>query len=268
MRRQALHPRRIIGGIGGLLPPGPVSTFVPPPPFSPLDIAGLVFWQDPSDATSFTESAGIVTARTNKVSLDSVSPAAGPGYSATLINGFPGFDYNGTTQQIITAEAAVNAALVNAHAYTLIGVWAAQTVDRNDAFFGTGNSGIAGNNTRSWGQSSSATGRHRSVTQNDVGTVVTVIGTKQSDANAHVFCFHSPGTTVSWEIDQVADVTGAAQDPGTLTSNRVANGSRPDSVPDTFADALEGEVLLYDSELSAGDITTLCNYMKAKWGTP
>jgi len=238
--------------------------------FSPLDIAGCVAWFDMQDAGSFTVAAGEVSAITNKVSSVSWTEATNrPAYAATGLNSLPCMDFDGTNDQIIDTEAAVFGALTNAAAYTLFYVAALNTIDRNEAIFGVGDSAQAANRARYWGQSSSGLGRHRSDSINDAGTLVTVIGSVAPDTTAHVYSWYSPGTTVSLSTDQAAaNPNATAQNPGTLTPNRSALGCRPRTAPDQFFDGQLGEFLLYNSELSGADRTTVAAYLKTRWSTP
>lgn len=265
MRRAHIINRRACD-FGPPPPAGPIGPAVTPPPaFAPTDLPGCVLWMDMQDASSYTQ-AGTVTSITNKASSVAWTEATNPpAYDAIGLNGHPCMDFAGA-QRIISTEAAVFAAVQNAHAYTLFFFAAVDIVDRNEAVFGVGDSGEISNRVRTWGQSTSSTGRWLSSCVNDAGTSVLVVGTGQSDTTAHVFCWHSPGATVSLNLDNgAANPNGSAQDPGTLTPNRSGLGCQPRSTPNNLFDGQVGEYILYDSELSAADITTVYNYLSAKW---
>lgn len=236
------------------------------PAFTPLSIAGAVLWFDMQDPASYTQ-AGTVTSITNKASSVAWTEATNPpGYLAAGLGSSPCMDFNGTNQRIISAEAAVVAVFTNAHAFTLFFVGAFNTVDRGDAAFGVGNSGQAVNSVRSFGQSTSSTGRWISDLINDAGTTISLVGTQQSDTLQHIHCWHGPGTTTSLNLDNAAaNPSNGAQNPGVLTPNRCALGCRPRTTPNIFFDGQGGEWILYDSELSAGNITDVYNYLTAKW---
>ncbi len=239
--------------------------------FSPLDIAGCVAWFDMQDAGSFTDNSGFVSVITNKASSVSWTEATNrPAYSATGLNSKPCMDFDGLNDRIISTEAAVFGAVTDAAAYTIFVVAKLDAVDvSTDVFFGIGNSGFNSRSTRYWGQSTAGLGSWTSRTENDASSGINVNSTATADATAHVFCWYSPGTTVSLSIDQGSnDPNGTAQNPGTLTPTRSALGAMPDSVPDGFLDGQIGELILYNSELSGANRTTVADYLKTRWGTP
>jgi hypothetical protein len=235
---------------------------------SPLDVSGLVWWGDMNDASTYTQAGGIVTARSNKVTAVAITPTGSPAYLATGLNSKPTVDYNGTSQYFLGTEAAVVALGVDAAAKSYLAVAALNTVDRVDTIMAWGNSGVATNRTVTFGQTNATTGSVSMVLRNDAGTVVSINGTIQTDTAAHVFAFVCPGTTAATWIDNVADIPSTAFNPGTLTPNRFALCCRPDSVPDSFPDGQQSEDLLYNRAITATERTYLCNYLKAKWGTP
>jgi hypothetical protein len=237
--------------------------------FSPAGIPDLVFWGDMLNPASFTEAAGIITARSNVVSAVGLTPTNSPGYQATGLNSLPAADYPGLSQTFfIGNEAAVVAAGVDANPWTAVMVVALNTIDRLENMFGWGNSGVANNGTIGFGQTTISTGRLNMSFVNDAGTTVTVSGSAQTDTTAHVYAFRFTGSTIDNKIDDVTDVTPQAFTPGTNTPNRFAIASRPDNVPDRRLDGQEGETLIYGRDLTDGELTQLATYLKAKWGTP
>jgi len=264
-RTHVIHPR--MRNFYGTVPAGPIADAIPAPPaFTPLSIAGCVLWMDMQDPASYTQ-AGTVTSITNKASSVAWTEATNPPtYSATGLSSQPCMDFNGTTQRIISTEAAVFAVLTNAHAFTIFFVAAFDTIDRFDAAFGVGNSGVGVNSIRFFGQSTLSSGRWLSTLINDAGTTVDAVGTAQSDTPKHIHIWHSPGTTSSLNLDNgAANPNAAAQDPGTLTPNRSALGCKPRTTPNNFFDGRCGEWIMYDTELSASDITSVYSYLIAKW---
>jgi hypothetical protein len=236
--------------------------------YSPADEGTLVHWGDMNDATSYTESGGVITARTDKVSGSALTPAGSPGYLATGLNSKPTADHNGTTQYFTSLDAGVIATGVNASATTVFAVAALNTVDRLDALVGWGNSGVVDNRTLWFGQTTVLTGRMVAASLNDAGTSIAVSGSTQTDTTAHTYSFITTGTGVSSWIDNVADIVAAGFNPGTVTPNRFGLATRPDSVPDRIADAQISETLVFSVALSAAARTRVHNYLKAKWGTP
>lgn len=234
---------------------------------TPTSISGAVAWFDMQDAASYTQ-AGTVTSINNKIS--SVAWAAGanpPTYSASGINSFPCMDFDGVNDTIISSEAAVYSALANSSDYTIFFVANCDTQDRSEAIFGCGNSAVGAASLRYWGQSSSSTGRWISTTINDAVTTVNALNNVISDVNVNIFCWSSPGTTVSLNLNNAPapNPSATAQNPGTLTLNQSALGSRPDSAADTFFDGKMGELIVYDRELTAMEKASVGAYLSLKW---
>lgn len=240
-----------------------------PAAFNPLTIPGGVAWFDMLDPSSFVQ-AGTVTAITNKASgVVWTEPTFPPDYDATGLNGKPCMVFGGlaTVQRIISAEAAVWGAVRDALPYTLVYVAAHVTLDLAEGVFGVGNSGVATNQTKFWGQFTTGSGRWFCRTINDATTIADATSAGDSDTDPHVFRWNSPGTTVSSDRDNgAADPSGAAQNPGTLTPNQTALGCRPDNNPDNFFDGMLGELILYNNNISAANYGLLVAYLNAKWG--
>lgn len=269
MRRNGVPTRRKLNGFGGLLPAGPAAASTPPAVYDPRDEGAAVLWVDFSDAASFTESGGVVTALTNKISGGSLTPTASPTYSATALNSKPGSTLNGSSQYYEGSEAAVVALGVNAPAYTVTGVAIFSSIDvATDVLFSWANSGVATSGSRLYGESSSSTGRMRAQAQSDAGVLVTINGVIQTDTTAHVYSFHTPGVTAEAEIDGVTDIASTALDPGVCTGNRYAIGARPDNIPDAFMNGIFSEIWVHAKELDSAARARVLAYLKAKWNTP
>ncbi len=265
MRRPHTNERRIIGGTGQLLPPGPPGA-PGAPPFDPLSIAGSVAWFNMRDASSFTNSGGFISSITNKVSSVAWSEATNrPAYSAGGVNGHPCMDFDGINDQIISTEAAVVSALQVDQPYTLFYMAIFDTADRADSVFGAANS--SGTGARRWGQSTVGTGRwHVSVVQDDTTAVAVDDAGALYVSGAHAHCWNASTTQVSLQIDNAAAApNNAAFAPGATTIVRAALGCRPVAAPNTFFDGKLGELLLYNSRLSAGDITNVATYLATAW---
>lgn len=265
MRR--FRGRRVIGGYGALLPPGPVAGSAPaPPPFVPTDITGLTAWFDMADPASYTQ-AGTVTSITNKATAVAWTEATvPPAYDATALNGHPCMLPNGTNQRIISTEAAVVALLVNMPDFTLFFVGAAGTADAQRAFFGAGNSAEAAtlNNYR-FGTNNVGDGTWALATRNAAGTLITSQSAATADTGEHVFCFRREGTGLTIQVDNGAADPSATHNPGAITPDRCSIASRSASTPDLFWNGDWGELLVYDSALVSGDVNLVHDYLAAKW---
>ncbi len=236
--------------------------------YSPADEGGLVFWGDMNDPTTYTEAAGVITARANKVTAVAVTPAGSPAYQATGLNSKPTADYNGTTQYFLGTEAAVLAAGTNSNAKSIFIVGAFDVVSRLDAHFGWGNSANAANGSSWFGKTTTSSGRIIATFTNDSGTLVALVGTSAPNTSAHVYSFVHAGTTLEGRIDNVVDIASAAFNPATLTPNRWGINLRPASGLDRIGDGRKSEELIYNVALSSAAQTRVYNYLKAKWGTP
>jgi hypothetical protein len=239
--------------------------------FSPAGISDLVGWADMQDASGYTLNGSDVASIVNKAGSASWSQANASlqnPFSAAALNGFPCVQARGVDGcDLKSTEAAVYNAVAGSLAYTLFIVAELDTLDRTDAIFAVGNSGVAANRTRFWGQSTTGAGRWISQTVNDAGTTVSVNSAASSDGNPRVLEWWSPGTTVSGSRDgAAADPSGATQDPGVLTPNNSALFSRPDSSEDFEFDGNFGELLLYARELTSGERSQVRAYLGAKWG--
>jgi hypothetical protein len=234
----------------------------------PADVSGLVFQGDLNDPATFTQSAGVITTFTNKVSAVAVTPVNSPAYSAVGLNSKPTIDYDGASY-LVGTEAAVAAAGVNAAARSIFIVAAFDSIDvTTDALFSWGNSGVSSTRTWWYGQSITGTGRMNVVFNNDAAASVTVSGTIQTDTTAHVYSLISPGTTVATWIDNVADIPSAAFDPATNTVNRFGISARVDAGPDTGNDGRNSETLVYNRAVTTAERNYINALLKTKWGTP
>lgn len=235
------------------------------PPFSPLDVAGCVAWFDMQDAASYSESGGLISSITNKVSSVAWTEATNrPAYAATGLNGFPCLDFDGTNDRIMSTEAAVIAAFTNTPAYTVFYVAHHDATAANHAIFGFGNSG--GTTSSGWfGQRS--TTKWTSGLANSAGTSINVDSAGASNTNVNVFEFFHSGTAVSLQVNGgAADPNATSQDAATVSPNRVALGCRPNSTIDLFMNGQIGEVLIYTSALNSTDRSTIRQYLGTKWG--
>lgn len=258
------NPQALSAALG--VSPSVAATLTLP---TPLNLAsGCVAWFDMLDSSSFTNASGAVSAIVNKASGVSWTEALAsqrPTYNATGLNGKPCMDFDGVNDRIISTEAAVWQALNVGNAYTLFYVAAFDTLARDDSVIATGNS-ATNLGIRVWGQNTTGAGRWAAITLTDAGGVVTTVSAASSQLGAHVHCWHASATQVSLQLDGgAADPNNAAHAPGATTSDRVALGCRPRSAPTLFLDGKLGSLLLYNSRLSAGEITSISSYLAARW---
>lgn len=179
------------------------------------------------------------------------------GYDATGLGGKPCVVSYGQ-QQLISTEAGVVGALgTDAAHYLVVVCQFTATADQTSALFGAGNSGVATNQTKRWGNVNTAGGRWTSSIIDDAAVTFTVSSGVDiaNQTSAKVLEYFGPGTTESvQENGAAADPNASAQDSGTITLNQVAIAARPDSVPDLMPTGCKiGVVALWDNVPSLSD---------------
>lgn len=240
-----------------------------PASFAPTDISGLVGWFDMLDAASYTQ-AGTVTSITNKASGVAWAEAtAPPGYSSNGMNGLPCMTFNGTTQKIISTEAAVAAAFTASTANTVLFVAKTTSLSlaAGAAVFGGGVSG--GTNLRNinyWAMTG-ATAKNTYGGATAAGAAFFTLSAANANSNNNVYEWTNTGTAASLSQNGGAKDpnAGAASSAGS-SPTRYAIGCIPTVTPQGFWVGNVAEVLLYDSVLSASNLSRARVYLGAKWG--
>jgi hypothetical protein len=230
-------------------------------------VTGLVAWFDMADNTSYTNSAGFISAITNKASGVSWTEATNrPTFSATGFNGMPCMDFDGTNDLIGSTESAVYTALANSNAYTIFTVASLDVADDIQVIFSVANSANATNGSKRWGINNTGAGRWTSVTTNDAAAASVVDSTSSDNLVTNILEWYSPGTTVSLQVNgAAADPNAVSQNPGTLTPNRAAIGCRYSSTPTTFFNGKVAEIIIYNNNLNSTDRNIIRRYLSNKW---
>lgn len=235
--------------------------------FLPTSITGCIAWFDMADAASYTNAGGFITSITNKVSSVAwTEGTAPPAYLATGLNSLPTMDFNGTTQKIISTEAAVVNALKDSLAHTVFIVMQPDSADRTEAVFAVGAAAVQSNRVKLWGKSNVGAGKYQMNALNDAATTFAPLSTGIPTIVAQVAEYRA-STTQAW-----IQINGAVADPaatgfacGTLTADRAGIGMRPDLTPDLFYDGKISEIIVYDNEVSTPDRSTVRQYLGTKW---
>lgn len=233
--------------------------------YLPTDEASPVWWFDMLDPAKFVEVANVMQSITNKVSDVVWNAGTMPSYSATGLLSKPSMVFNGSSHIITSTEAAVVTALTNAPALTVYFVGATADADSTRGFFGSGNSGVATNQTRRFGTITTGLGRWNQNTTSDAGAGVNVTSGADIDTNPHFLAWFSSGTQTGLDVDGVNVVALTAHNPGTNTPNRAALGGRPDSAPDGFWSGGWGECLGFAAHHDAAARDRVYQYLLAKW---
>lgn len=269
MRRGGIIDRRVLSGAARVpFIGGGGGGSAPAPPFSPTDIAGCVAWFDMQDSGNYTDTAGFITSINNKASAVAWEEATvPPAFSATAFNGLPCMDFD-ATQYIVSTEAAVAAALNGDLAYTVFVAGQVDTADASLAFFGAGYSASLTARTRYFGNNVTGSGVWISASRNNAnGTVNAESSSGAADTNPHVLEWHTDGATTSIQEDgATADPDDAAQVTGASAPDRVGIGCRAASTPNVLLNGRIGEILLYNTRLSAPNRALVRAYLGTKWG--
>jgi hypothetical protein len=236
----------------------------------PTRLPGCVAWLDCQETLT---QAGTVTSIRNMASgVDWEEATNPPTYDATGINGRPCMIGNGSSMKIISNEAAV-CAIVNGDdpRFTVVYV-----VDPNNATtprdVGFGNSGTANNSTIFCGGNS--LGRFVIEKQDDAGGFGARASFLARQAKPQVAAF----VVRDFALTEVYDASSAWLSPrftragfstvnvGAITTNRAALFCRPDSFPDGFSASKLGCVLMFNRDLSRGELQGLGAALMGRWG--
>lgn len=215
------------------------SSSAPGPPITPT-----LAWYDPSDAGTVTSAAGLVSALADKSGAGHDLTAAGTGRPAIGTHTINGLD----CLTFVAPNLMVPIAYAQAQPVTILAVVKANTL-------GTNNQPINGGSG-----TQPAIGM---ITANKwffyAGTVQA--GAVTADLNPHVLDAQFNGATPSLNLDG-ASLTTANPGAGSYTS-----GIQLSVVAQPWLGDI-GEVLAYNTALTAPQRASLQAYLKAKWGTP
>lgn len=237
------------------------------PAFSPTDISGLSLWFDPDDSSTLVLSGSSITTIADKVSANTAAATGSP--SIVTSGGRDWMSFGGSDGLFSTTlDTQGN---VGAGSYTLIIVLKTSSSTTNMTVYNKG----APNLYRTRANFTAAGNIGVVRVGPSSGNVQNNGGTGLNDGNphwsAHIFDssalrlrslldnseINAPGTSVS-----TADNINTAGTNGRLTIACAWNGS----IYTTFFNGQVGEILLYNSVLSAGNLSDLDTYLSAKWG--
>lgn len=234
--------------------------------YSPLDEPSPVAWFDMLDPAAFSEVAGVITSVTNKVSSVAWNTGTLPTYSATGLNSKPAMVFNGSTQAILSSEAAVVAALTDAAPLTVYAVVHATSDDATSGFFGSGNTGTTTSNSKRFGTSTNGNGRWRYTTVNSAAGGVNSDAGSDIVAAPHILAFFTDdGIHCNLEEDDILVINNTSHNPGDNNPNRCAIGCRPAATPDGFFTGAIGELLVFGASHDAGARQRIYDYLAAAW---
>lgn len=234
----------------------------------PAGIAsGLVFWLDPSDNSTVTNVSGVCSQLLDKSPsarvLSQATPSLRPEVQSTTFGiqaiGFTSgalLDFNSALNFGSTFTAVMVASLSQGSGtYRMIG------------FSNSTNTIASGTDAFFWNTANAAATLQAQVsTRTGNGNSYTYLYSSDYAAGKHLVLLQSTATPGQGKIrlDRAVATIGGDTLDGPPLINRMGSASA-----ELYSSSgVIGEVAVYNRILSAGEITTLENYLRTKWGTP
>lgn len=231
---------------------------------------------DPAVATSVliynaSISQTLISGDVNKASAFAATNAvAGTrlGLAAEGINGRQSYEGR-AAQQLIGTEPAVCAAVESGDPFTVIFTAQNFTLSNNLAIFGFGGT-VNSSRTRTFGQNTTGAGRWAAVSISDAVVSVSSVSGGATDLLPHRHAWVCTGTTMGDRVDDSAydPALATAHNVGTLTQTKWGLGCRPDLTPDQQYSGYIGDVLVYNRQLTAGELTQVDEWLQSRWYDP
>ena len=245
--------------------------------YATAPVAGYKVWLDAADTATITQSGGAVSQWTDKsanaYAFTQATSAYKPTTAANTQNGKNVLTY-GTNDTLLSTAAASTWTFLHSTANTVF-IAFKQTTSAIDAFFLTDYSGSSGSVGFAAYQENPSNLVHQ-VTRGVPGSYVSVVKTGASTlgtAFTYVTVIGDPANAT------VANRSDVRLKQGSAIKNNVQSGAVDTGVPfqslriggyDTSSNegmnGTMGEILIYDSILSASDILTNQVYLANKWG--
>jgi len=210
-------------------------------------------WYDASDTGSITESSGSVSQWNdlsgNGYHLAQATATNQPTTGTRTLNGLNALDFDGTNDYMRTAFATID------QPRTIVIAANFDTIDTSshitDGFLSTGNdrSVVGAFNTTNWMMSG--------------GTVLSSSTTITTGDTHAVVAFFS-GSNSYLRLNGTEIASGNAGPDGMVG---IIVGTRYNLDPNYCSDMVLGEVVVYDRELQANELSAIESYLATKWGT-
>jgi len=225
-------------------------------PFLPTDIAGLQLWLDANDASTLFQDAAKTTPAGGGDVVGAWADKSGQGNDATQAT---------TANKPTVSAAAING--INA----ILGDGTDDELDISvgpltvETIFAVVTNNSSGSDRTVLGVNASFRLRFPATGTNEIeyryNAVNASISAGFTEANANIFRAIYNGTQSNLSVnDGIPDTQITAQ--AGHTWGQVFSG------PTRYFSGLMGELLIYDSALSVGNIALILDYLKNKWGTP
>ena len=258
---------------------GTFSAGVAPVPFTPTDISGLKLWLDAADTSTISVSGSQVTQWDDKSgnNYDFNQTTAGnrPLSGTRTINSKNVIDFDGSDDRLITMNA--KSVWTFMHSSNVTFFWAGVIDGSQDRYImadaigsgayrgytvGTGTDNLIYNLISSGstaGASGEVSNSRPTTTYNTSPTYFTIKTEPAASAANRAFTAMKNGSFEGNNTRTATASTGDSIEVMALGSVQFAGTFQP-----SFNGAM-GEILIYDSILSAGDITKVQDYLAAKW---
>ena len=242
--------------------------------FDPKSITGLTVWLK-ADAGITKDGSNLVSDWTdqsgNGNNFSQSTAGNKPTYTASAQNGLPAITFDGTNDYMTTA-ATLTLGTYSAFVVVSRPVWAASTYagvwGHNFSAAGTAGRalGVTGSALNNWQNNeifSCGNGYGPSQTPYAFGP----IGTKTN--NSYHLISAGNGTANSFvRINRASIARAVVNAAVTSSATSMSLGTWYLAATSDFWNGGIAEVLIYNSVLSAGDITSVENYLRSKWQTP
>jgi hypothetical protein len=251
-------------------------------PFTPTDISGIKLWLDAADTSTITLSGSQVTQWNDKSGNNynfAQSTAGNRPLSGTrTINSKNVIDFDGTDDRLISANAKSVWAFMHSTDSTFFWVGASDTTNL-DTYLLTDTIGTG--SQRGWTANLAATGKFSVYafqgTGGSAGTVFGVDSTTSYTTSPFYMTAKSSPTAATASRAFISYNNNSFEGTNTFTATASGSDSPNDMsigmsyypVNTTWYGPFNGgmgEIIVYNSILSAGDITKVQNYLAAKWG--
>lgn len=226
-------------------------------PFDPTQLTGLALWLDAADASTITQSAGVVSQWNDKSVNGNNATASGTQQPATGVNTLNG-------NNVLTYDGVNDFMALPSGLYTPLGnedntvfvVLATLSSTANQRFFYSRDATVYGGWLDFGGGAKSI--KFDFNTSDGVGNHIT------PDTNAHIVGFRRTGSSMMIFYD---GPRGSSLAPSNISLTALNLGRTGPDTPRDWFNGYMGEVIVYGRSLTTAEINQVTAYLTAKWGT-
>jgi hypothetical protein len=248
----------------------------------PAPLPGYKVWLDASDTSTITHSSNAVSAWTDKSAnayvFEQLTSTAKPATNTRTLNSLNVLDFDGTSDFLLcTAAASTWNFMHNATGSTIFMVVNSDANSGANALLSTNEGGTTTPGVYYYVAPGGADQYHRVLLSGTSGTYVVnnridaaatwLNGTTQA---LGLLTDPSNGTTLAraklYRNNNTDVAVNGGADGGAFSTNDANNSLNICGGAGNWFNGMVAEILIYDSQLSSGDITSNMNYLKTKWG--